>query len=33
MNTTIITLFKKGYNKTQIANMLKVDRKTVRNVL
>lgn len=33
MHTTINTLFKKGYNKTQIANMLKIDRKTVRNVL
>lgn len=33
MHTTIETLFKKGYNKTQIAEMLKIDRKTVRNVL
>lgn len=33
MHTTIETLFKKGYNKTQIAEILKIDRKTVRNVL
>lgn len=33
MHTTIETLFKKGYNKTQIASILKIDRKTVRNVL
>ncbi|WIF96136.1 IS21 family transposase [Caminicella sporogenes] len=33
MHTTIDTLFKKGYNKTQIAKMLKIDRKTVRTVL
>jgi len=33
MQTTIKTLFEKGYNKTQIANMLEIDRKTVRKVL
>lgn len=33
MYTTIETLFKKGYNKSQIAEILKIDRKTVRNVL
>ncbi|SHK19550.1 hypothetical protein [Paramaledivibacter caminithermalis] len=33
MHTAIDTLFKKGYNKTQIAKMLKIDRKTVRTVL
>ena len=33
MHTTIKTLFNKGYNKTQIANILHVDRKTVRKVL
>lgn len=33
MHTTIETLFKKGYNKTQIARMLEIDRKTVRNIL
>lgn len=33
MMTTIQTLFEQGYNKTQIARMLKVDRKTVRKVL
>lgn len=33
MHTTIETLFKKGYNKTQIANILGIDRKTVRTVL
>ena len=33
MHTTIETLFKRGYNKTQIAQILKIDRKTVRNVL
>jgi len=33
MHTTINTLFQKGYNKTQIAKMLEVDRKTVRKVL
>jgi len=33
MHTTIETLFKKGYNKTQIAEILGIDRKTVRNVL
>lgn len=33
MHTTIDTLFKKGYNKTQIAEMLNIDRKTVRTIL
>nr|WP_207751262.1 IS21 family transposase [Anaeromonas frigoriresistens] len=33
MYTTIQTLFDKGYNKTQIAEMLEIDRGTVRNVL
>lgn len=33
MHTTIETLFKKGYNKTQIGKILGIDRKTVRNVL
>ncbi|MGI1690730.1 hypothetical protein [Thermoanaerobacter uzonensis] len=33
MHTTIETLFKRGYNKTQIAKILKIDRKTVRNIL
>ena len=33
MQTTVKTLFKKGYNKTQIARMLNIDRKTVRKVL
>ncbi|OAA84694.1 hypothetical protein WY13_02593 [Clostridium ljungdahlii] len=28
MHTTIETLFKKGYNKTRIANILGIDRKT-----
>lgn len=31
--TTIKTLYEKGYNKSQIASMLGVDRKTVRKVL
>ncbi len=33
MHTTIQTLSKKGYNKTQIAKILEIDRKTVRRVL
>ena len=33
MQTTIKTLFEKGYNKTQIADMLEVDRKTIRKYL
>ncbi len=33
MHTTIKTLYEKGYNKSQIARILKVDRKTVRKVL
>ena len=33
MKTTIKTLHKKGYNKSQIGRMLGIDRKTVRKVL
>ncbi|AZT91627.1 IS21 family transposase [Caldicellulosiruptor changbaiensis] len=33
MHTTIYTLFKRGYNKSQIARLLDVDRKTVRKVI
>mgnify|MGYP002621502830 CR=1 FL=1 len=33
MQTTIKTLFEKGYNKTQIARMLSIDRKTVQKYL
>lgn len=33
MHTTIETLFKKGYNKTQIGKILGINRKTVANVL
>ena len=33
MKTTIKTLYEKGYNKSQIALMLHVDRKTVRKIL
>ncbi|WP_245641269.1 helix-turn-helix domain-containing protein [Thermovenabulum gondwanense] len=33
MHTTIKTLFTKGYNKSSIARMLNIDRKTVRKVL
>ena len=33
MYTTIKTLFDKGYNKTQISNMLSIDRGTVREIL
>lgn len=33
MKTTIKTLFQKGYNKSQIARMLGIDRKTVRKAL
>ena len=33
MKTTIRTLYQKGYNKTQIAKTLGIDRKTVRKVL
>lgn len=33
MHTTIQTLSKKGYNKTQIAKILEIDRKTVRRIL
>ena len=32
-HTTIQTLSKKGYNKTQIAKILEIDRKTVRRIL
>lgn len=30
MKITIKTLYEKGYNKSQISRMLKIDRKTVR---
>ena len=33
MCTTIKTLFEKGYNISQIARMLNIDRKTVRKKL
>ncbi len=33
MKTTIRTLFSKGYSKTKIAEMLGIDRKTVRKIL
>ena len=33
MKTTIKTLYQKGYNKTQIGQMLGIDRKTVRKVI
>lgn len=33
MRTTIKTLYDKGYNKSQIAEMLHVERKTVRKIL
>lgn len=33
METTIKTLYQRGYNKTQIGRMLGIDRKTVRKVL
>jgi len=33
MQTTIKTLYEKGYNKSQISRMLDVDRKTVRKVI
>lgn len=33
MKTTIKTLYKKGYNKTQIGRVLGIDRKTVRKTL
>lgn len=32
MNTTIKTLYQKGYNKTRIGQMPGIDRKTVRKV-
>ena len=33
MQTTIKTLYEKGYNKSQISRMLEVDRKTIRKVI
>ena len=33
MQTTIMTLYKKGYSKTSIAKQLGVDRKTVRKII
>ncbi len=33
MHTTIESLFKKGYNKSQISRILEIDRKTVRTSL
>ena len=33
MNTTIKTLFEKGHNKTRIADILNINRKTVGKVL
>jgi transposase len=33
MQTTIKTLYEKGYNKSQISRMLEVDRKTVRKII
>lgn len=33
MQTTIMTLYKQGYSKTEIAKMLSVDRKTVRKYI
>ena len=33
MQTTIKTLYEQGYNKSQIARMLNVDRKTIRKVI
>lgn len=33
MKTTVRTLFRQGYNKTQIGEMLGIDRKTVRKIL
>jgi len=33
MQTTIKTLYEKGYNKSQISRMLDVDRKTVRKII
>jgi transposase len=33
MQTTIKTLYAQGYNKTQIARMLGIDRKTIRKVI
>lgn len=33
MRTTVKTLYEKGHNKTQIAKMLGIDRKTVRKIL
>ena len=33
MQTTIKTLYERGFNKTQIGSMLNIDRKTVRKIL
>jgi len=33
MQTTIKTLYEQGYNNSQIARMLKIDRKTIRKVI
>lgn len=33
MQTTVKTLFEKGYNKTKIGQILGIDRKTVRKIL
>ena len=33
MQTTIKTLYEKGYNKSQIARMLEIDRKTIRKII
>jgi len=33
MHNTIITLYKKGYNKSQIAKQVQHDRKTIRKVI
>jgi transposase len=33
MQTTVMTLYKKGYSKTSIAEQLSIDRKTVRRII
>ena len=33
MKTTIKTLYEQGYNKSQIARMLEIDRKTIRKII
>ena len=33
MQTTIKTLYEQGYNKSQIARMLEIDRKTIRKII